>query len=358
VRYSYGYFAPFDILGTEEETLFDFIGGEILHRELLQDTFNSLRSGSDKASQIQEMQLLANRKVASAVKQTWKKAVDNTLPHLPDFLSTENIDKDRTAPYGLAELREMCPEARSAILQELFGQGLFKKFTVTMQLEAEIHSKLCSALSNIVDPVIFDAATSVCVPLLESIIQPFRHVYAEATSGFREDMQILINSGELSTRNFSRSSGGSVTPALHLSDDIGAIGLRDVLAAAHMRVNSGYNSGPLQLARQTLWSMYTTNLNNPEVLHCFSGKGLSAYDVYIRVSDSISDLVHSAIYTLGDMLQKASDGSVVNHTDGTAAVHSVSEELETKQCLDACIKLMEVDAELAQHGVLVDIFKR
>lgn len=355
LRYSYGYFGPIEILGTEEETLYDFIRGEILHRELLQDTFNSLRAGPDKASQIQEMQVLANRKVASAVKHTWKRALDATLPLLPDLLSTLKRENSLIS-QDVPDLREMSNDARDNFLQNMFGCDYFKKFTMTMQLERQIHSKLCAALSGIVDPVIFDAATSVCVPVMESIVLPFRQVYNEAIRGFREDMLVLIKSGELTSRTISRSSGGTITPSLHFNDDISTIGLHDVLSAAHIRVNSGYNSGPLQSARQILWNMYTTNLNSPEVLSCFEGKGLNAYDIYMRVSDSIATLVHNAIFTLGEMLQQAANDP--NEEIGGCNPDPASEEIATLLCLDSCVNLMTFDAKVEQHTVLVNIFKR
>lgn len=341
------------MLGTEEKTLFDFIGGEILHREMLHDAFNSIPPGSDKVSQIQEMQQLSNRKVASSVKQTWKKALESSLPLIPAFLSVSSSDSI-LSEEEIIKIRSLDHDAQTVRLQELFGLPLYKKFSETMQVEAQIHSKLCTALSSIVDPVIFDAATTVCVPILQSIIEIVSQVYMEAVSGFREEIQLLVKSGELTPRSLSRSSAGSggTHTALRVSDDSSTIQLQEVLAGAHMRVNSGYNSGPLQSARQLLWTMYTVNLNQPDVLHCFVGKGLSAYDVYIQISDSVTELVHNAIYTIGEMLLKAQDAAeeIDLETANSAAV--ISPTLET------CVEMMSEDAKIYQEKALVDIFKR
>ena len=337
------------MLGSEEETLFDFIGGQILHRELLQDAFNSIRAGSEKVAQVQEIQRLANRKVAMAVKHTWQKAQDEALSLLPPFLSVDRLDKALSESERM-DIRRLDPELRNASLRDLFGVEWYKKLSNAMQVEAEIHSKMCTALSSVVDPVIFDAASTVCVPLLEAMMEQLNTAYAEAINGFRIDMISLIDGGHLSLRNISRQSSSSHSSLPRMSDDASIIGLPDVLAAAHIRVDSGYNSGPLQASRRVLWDMYTTDLNSPEVLHCFVNKGLSAYDIHTMVSDSIGALVHNAIHTLGELLRKdcICDDAVVD-----------SKENHTQLlCLENCIKMMTSDAKIMQHDVLVKVFQR
>jgi hypothetical protein len=113
-------------------------------------------------------------------------------------------------------------------------------------------------------------------------------------------------------------------------------------------VSGAYHSGPLQAVRATLWTMYTSNLNQPEVLICFSQGGLTAYDVYSRVTDSIVSLTHNGIYTFGLLLRQAMEKSA-----DPRSYESCAESVYIQ-----CVNMMASDSMVATRKTLVDILKR
>jgi len=317
VRYSYGYFNPIEVCGTEEEMLFDFIGGEILHRELLHDAFSSIPSRPDKASQVQEIKHIANKIVGKAVKATWKSALEGLMPLIPPAFLPQGGKQTQSESTSTCSSDE---HDISEFLKQQYGEVYFNKFVNTIQVQAEIQSKVCAAAASVVDPVILDAAQTTCVPLLEAITDSVAQAYAEAVEGFASDVQHTV----LVSAKLSRETGSGEHA--------------EALANAHRRVNVGYNSGPLKESRMTLWAMYTNNLNQPDVQQCFSNGALNAYDIYSRISDNIAALTHSAIYTYGKL--------------------TIEGDMDPESALSSCKDMASADSKLRQQEVLVDILNR
>lgn len=308
LRFSYGYFGPLEVTGSEEEMLYDFIGSQILHRELLQDVFNSIPPGPEKQNQIAEIKLLVNRTVSSAVDSTWKKTLSMSLPLLSSYFFLPLSNPQNVHRLMQLALEDSSSENRVTALHTIFGETYFLKFYNTIQVEQEIQNKVCSALASIVDPVILDVASTTCAPLLQAILESVVRAFSETVDGYRSVMEsivvTLISENETSTSNKisqdktnvqssiddSSSPPGTPLASSPLSNMIEELPnqtesndlLSNLLDNEHLNVSGGFHSGPLQAARSTLWTMYTVNLNQPEVLECFSRGGLTAYDVYTR----------------------------------------------------------------------------
>jgi hypothetical protein len=366
------------VTGSEEEMLFDFIGSQLLHRELLQDVFNSIPSGPEKQNQIAEIKMLVNRTVTTAVDRTWKKTLAFATPLLsPQFFLAPS---DPLSAYKLMQvaLQDDSTESRVSALHAIFGETYFLKFYNTVQVEQEIQNKVCAALASIVDPVIMDVASTTCAPLLQAILESVITAFSEAVDGYRSDMETIVvalASGEppppppprLPPRTPSNSSSKTLKsddpptpPGSPLAEGGGSGAgaeedlfpeadlLASLLDAEHLSVSGAYHSGPLQAARATLWTMYTSNLNQSDVLICFSQGGLTAYDVYTRVTDSIVSLTHNGIYTFGLLLRQAMEKS-----EG-----SKNYELCAERVYIQCVNMMASDSMAMTRKTLVDILKR
>jgi hypothetical protein len=359
------------VTGSEEEMLFDFIGSQLLHRELLQDVFNSIPSGPEKQNQINEIKLLVNRTVTTAVDRTWKKTLAFATPLLsPQFFLTPS---DPLSAYKLMQvaLQDDSTENRVSALHAIFGETYFLKFYNTVQVEQEIQSKVCAALASIVDPVIMDVASTTCAPLLQAILESVLTAFSEAVDGYRSDMESIVvalisgepvppppSAADLRTPSTSslktvksKSDDPPTPPGSPLTEeDLSQESdlLANLLDAEHLSVSGAYHSGPLQAARATLWTMYTSNLNQPEVLICFSQGGLTAYDVYSRVTDSIVSLTHNGIYTFGLLLRQAMEKSA-----DPRSYESCAESVYIQ-----CVNMMASDSMVATRKTLVDILKR
>lgn len=372
LRFSYGYFGPLEVTGSEEEMLYDFIGSQILHRELLQDVFNSIPPGPEKQNQIAEIKLLVNRTVSTAVDTTWKKTLSIALPLLSSYFFLPPSNPQSVHRLMQLALEERSSENRVSALHTIFGETYFLKFYNTIQVEQEIQNKVCSSLASIVDPVILDVASTTCAPLLQAIIDSVVRAFSETVDGYRSAMESivvsLISETEIIQKKYSQDTniqssiddtssppGTPLTnsPLSNMIDDIPNTStinesndlLTNLLDNEHLSVSGGFHSGPLQAARSTLWTMYTVNLNQPEVLDCFSRGGLTAYEVYTRVSDSIVSLSHNGIYTFGLLLKQA----VEMNGNGT------NYALYAEKIYIQCVNMMAADSMLTARKVLIDI---
>jgi hypothetical protein len=350
--------------------LYDFIGSQLLHRELLQDVFNSIPPGPEKQNQIAEIKMLVNRTVSTAVDATWKKTLAYATPLLsPQFFLSPS---DPQSAYKLLQvaLQEDSTDNRVSALHTIFGESYFLKFYNTVQVEQEIQNKVCSALANIVDPVVMDVASTTCAPLLQAILESVVRAFSEAVDGYRSDMEsivVTLLSGEVPSpppavpptpppvpsKKKSKSEEPPSPPGSPLAGDEEPFPENDlltcVLDAEHLSVSGAYHSGPLHAARSTLWTMYTSNLNQPEVLPCFSRGGMTAYEVYTRVTDSIVSLTHNGIYTFGLLLRQATEGAEGPKTDYGPHAEKIYIQ---------CVNMMAADSMIMARKVLVDILKR
>lgn len=355
--------------GSEEEMLYDFIGSQLLHRELLQDVFTSIPSGPEKQNQIAEIKLLVNRTVSTAVDSTWKKTLAYATPLLSSHFFLPPSDPQSAYKLLQVALQDDSTENRVSSLHAIFGEDYFLKFYNTVQVEQEIQNKVSSALANIVDPVIMDVASTTCAPLLAAIIESVVRAFSEAVDGYRSDMETIVVtllSGEVilppppptetpttpSTSLSKKKSKSLDTPNSPPSGDEESIPDNDLLTnlldAEHLSVSGAYHSGPLQASRSTLWTMYTTNLSQSEVLTCFSRGGMTAYEVYTRVTDSIVSLTHNGIYTFGLLLRQMMEKEG-NSNDYTPYAEKIYIQ---------CVNMMAADSMIMARKVLVDILKR
>lgn len=355
--------------------LYDFIGSQILHRELLQDVFNSIPPGPEKQNQIAEIKLLVNRTVSTAVDTTWKKTLAIALPLLSSYFFLPPSNPQSVHRLMQLALEERSSENRVSALHTIFGETYFLKFYNTIQVEQEIQNKVCSSLASIVDPVILDVASTTCAPLLQAIIDSVVRAFSETVDGYRSAMESivvsLISETEIIQKKYSQDTNiqSSIddtssppgtplanSPLSNMIDDISNTStinesndlLTNLLDNEHLSVSGGFHSGPLQAARSTLWTMYTVNLNQPEVFDCFSRGGLTAYEVYTRVSDSIVSLSHNGIYTFGLLLKQA----VEMNGNGT------NYALYAEKIYIQCVNMMAADSMLTARKVLIDILNR
>lgn len=246
VRHSYGYFNRLEAYGTEEEMLSDFII-QILHRELLEDTINSVRPGSHKLETVKKIKQLASRTVSQSAAKTWKKSASLVLPAVKKM---------------------------TALSQEIvFDDESSDRFLSILQAEDKVRARLTAAVSKIVDPVLIDVATTLCAPLLANIVVPISQAFQESIKGFRNDMQQLDLVAEEKV-------------------------LLCELDCAHRRVN--HLSGSFVASRDLLWDMYTSNCSNL----LSASNGLDAYDLYCEIADSLRQLVHNAIHQFGVLILK------------------------------------------------------
>ena len=389
LRFSYGYFGPLEVTGSEEEMLYDFIGSQILHRELLQDVFNSISPGPEKQNQIAEIKLLVNRTVSNAVDTTWKKTLATALPLLSSYFFLPPSNPQSAQRLMQLALEDNSSENRVSALHTIFGETYFLKFYNTIQVEQEIQNRVCSTLASIVDPVILDVASTTCAPLLQAIIDSVVRAFSETVDGYRSDMESIvvtlvsenetinsnINNNNTKTNNNNNNNLTDLNVQTSIDDTSSPNGtplassplsnmteelpnqsesddlLSTLLDHEHLSVSGGFHSGPLQAARSTLWTMYTVNLNQPEVLDCFSRGGLTAYEVYTRVSDSIVALAHNGIYTFGLLLKQAVE---VDGNNGNSTKYVQHAEKIYVQC----VNMMAADSMLTARKVLIDILNR
>jgi hypothetical protein len=365
--------------------LYDFIGSQLLHRELLQDVFNSIPPGPEKQNQIAEIKMLVNRTVSSAVDSTWKKTLAYATPLLsPQFFLSPS---DPQSAYKLLQvaLQNDSTDNRVSALHTIFGETYFLKFYNTVQVEQEIQNKVCSALASIVDPVIMDVAATTCAPLLQAILESVVRAFSEAVDGYRSDMEsivVTLLSGEplppppstaamaetpppRPTKKKSKSEEPPSPPGSPLASGAEEFSENDLLTnlldAEHLSVSGAYHSGPLHAARSTLWTMYTSNLNQPEVLPCFSRGGMTAYEVYTRVTDSIVSLTHNGIYTFGLLLRQATERATAPQEGGepsTKATAAAEYGPHAEKVYVQCVNMMAADSMIFARKVLVDILKR
>lgn len=431
LRFSYGYFGPLEVTGSEEEMLYDFIGSQILHRELLQDVFNSIPTGPEKQTQIAEIKLLVNKTVSNAVNTTWKKVLGNSLPLLSSYFFLPLSNPMNVHRLMQLALEETSSENRVTALHTIFGETYFLKFYNTIQIEQEIQSKICLQLANIVNPVISDMIVTTCIPLLATIIDSIVKAFSETVDGYRNNMETivvaLLSDDQQQTKQSSSTSPHS--PILKTSSSVDEFSsptntpsgtpletsplsssllddhhnnntnlnntptnnstsstplhnnaplltpssslietdlLTTLLDNEHLNVSGRYNSGPLSAAHSTLWTMYTTNLNSPEISECLIRSGLNAYDIYTCVNDAIISLSHNGIYTFGLLLKQAienqsqnqnqSDSSEINPQTGVSVSSCYSKHAE--KVYVQCVNMMAADSMLTARKVLLDILNR
>lgn len=347
--------------------LYDFIGSQLIHRELLHDVFNSIPSGPEKQNQISEIKVLVNRTVSAAVDSTWKKTLAYATPLLSSHFFLPPSDPQSAYKLLQVALQDDSTENRVSSLHAIFGEEYFLKFYNTVQVEQEIQNKVCSALASIVDPVIMDVASTTCAPLLQAIIESVVRAFSEAVDGYRSDMEsivVTLLSGEQqapppstpttpSTTKSTRGKSKSIdTPSSPTSADEEIIQENDLLTnlldAEHLSVSGAFHSGPLQASRSTLWTMYTTNLNQSDVLTCFSRGGMTAYEVYTRVTDSIVSLTHNGIYTFGLLLRQIMEKEETNPKNYAPYAEKIYVQ---------CVNMVAADSMIMARKVLVDILK-
>jgi len=275
VRHSYGFFGRLEVHGTEEEMLSEFII-QILHRELLEDSINSVPQGPGRIDKIKRMKMLATRTVMQSTSNTWKKCVSIASPVVKKMtmLSDEIAFDDESA-------------------------GRFKSI---MEVEDNVRVRLTAAVSKIVDPVLIDVATTFCAPLLASIVNPISNAFAEAINGFDSEMQQFLIDNSSSLHNEMKIMGE--------------------LNCVHRRVS--HLSGSFMKCRVILWDMYTTNCSS---LMTSSDCGLDAYELYCEICDSVRNLIHNAIHHLGVLLYK--QGSFIEGTDPTEYLSEVRTMMRT-----------------------------
>jgi hypothetical protein len=287
VRHSYGYFHRLEAACGAEEDLLSELLLQILHRELLEDAIHSVPPGAAKIETVKKIKLLANRTVSRSALKTWKQSVSLVSSVVKKITSTSQ--------------------------EILFDAESNDRFLAISQTEENVRVRLTAAVSNIVDPVLIDVATTFCAPLLASIVVPVSQAFAESINGFNNDMQqFLVDHSDTDERKILCE-----------------------LDCAHRRVS--HLSGYFIASRDILWDMYTSNCSN---LLSSPSSGLAAYDLYCEISDSVRKLLHNAIHHFGVMILNKDSYSSESSQETLSRVCTMMREGNTHSDLNQHLRLL------------------
>lgn len=168
-RIAYQLYGVPEVVGDEIETLSNFVI-QILIRELLDDTFASIKNATKRASSMEAIRNIVEGVVSDAAKLSWSKCLSSAL----------KVDE---------ELRS----------------GLFANLPIVLDTEQRLITHFRSEFGPVIFPVMSDLDSGLITPFLNVVVGPIVAAHISAVNGFHASMKswIRINTSKSSSEHWN-----------------------------------------------------------------------------------------------------------------------------------------------------------